>query len=69
MGVNIATEIYQKKMSDLLLGLNGVICYQDDVVVFGRNREEYAENLTKIIDRLKKSGLKLNKEKCSFGQS
>ena len=50
-------------MSDLLLGLNGAICYQDDVVVFGRNREEHAENLTKVIERLRKSGLKLNKDK------
>ena len=46
-----------------------VICYQDDVVVFGRNREEHAENLTKVIERLRKSGLKLNKDKSSFGQS
>jgi len=33
---NIATEIYQKKMNELLMDLDGVICYLDDdtVIIF-----------------------------------
>ena len=68
MGVNIAPEIYQKKINELLMDLEGAICYLDDVVVFGKTDEEHDENLNKVMRRIFESGLKLNKEKCSYKQ-
>lgn len=68
MGVNIAPEIYQKKMNELLMDLDGVICYLDDVVVFGKTEKEHDDNLNMVMKRIMESGLKLNKDKCSYNQ-
>ena len=58
MGVNIAPEIYQRKMNELLCGLTGVICYLDDVIVYGKTADEHDENLHRVLSKIKESGLK-----------
>jgi hypothetical protein len=35
MGINLAPEVYQRKMSMLLEGVEGVVAHLDDVLVFG----------------------------------
>ena len=65
-GINIAPEIYQRKMTELLGGLDGVIIYMDDIVVFGVDGHTHDKNLTAVLERIKAAGLKLNKEKCIF---
>ena len=42
-------------------------CFLDDIVVSGGSEEEHDKNLKRVLDVIKKSGLKLN-EKCVFGQ-
>ena len=66
MGVNIAPEIFQRKMIELTEGLDGVICYLDDIIVFGESPEKHDENLKVLLEKIKNCGLKLNKQKCSF---
>ena len=39
-GISSALEHFQKRMSHILTGLNGVICLVDDVLIFGQNKEE-----------------------------
>ena len=34
---------------------------QDDIIVWGANREEHGNNLRKVLERSKSSGLKLNR--------
>ena len=68
MGINVAPEIFQRKMVDLLKGLPGAICYLDDILVFGLSDKEHDDNLNGVLERIQASGLKLNKEKCIFGQ-
>lgn len=67
MGVSVAPEIFQRKMKELLGDLNGVVCYLDDIVIYGATNEEHDQNLSKVLERIIQSGLKLNKEKCIFG--
>ena len=66
MGVNIAPEIYQRKMCELLEGIDGVLIYMDDVIVFGNSNDNHDKALHEVLNRIKNSGLKLNKEKCEF---
>ena len=66
MGVSLAPEIYQRKMTELLTGLEGVICSMDDVLVYGTKEANHDERLRKVMERIRQSGLKLNKAKCSF---
>ena len=68
MGISVAPEIFQRKMTELLEGLPGVVCYLDDIVVIGRTLAEHDSNLCKVLEAIEKSGLKLNKDKCVFRQ-
>ena len=66
MGINIAPEIFQRKINELAEGLEGVIGYMDDIVVHGATEEEHDHRLQMLLKRIKDSGLKLNQEKCEF---
>ena len=63
-GITSAPEIFQFKMNELLGGLEGVVVYMDDILVYGSNMKEHDERLSKVLHILKENGLKLNDSKC-----
>lgn len=65
-GLNAAPEKFQKIMENILQGLEGVIAFIDDIVVFGRILEEHDDRLAKVLGRLKTNNTMLNKEKCRY---
>ena len=38
----------------------------DDILIFGKTREEHDVALKKVLAKLQEAGLTLNKEKCEF---
>lgn len=40
----------------------------DDILVYGDTPEQHNVNLSKVLERIESTGLKLNKEKCKFRQ-
>lgn len=66
-GINCAPEIFQRIMTEMLAGIEGVIVYIDDVVVSGRNRKEHDARLREVLAVLEENNAMLNKEKCVFG--
>ena len=40
--------------------------YLDDIIIFSKNEEEHLQHLEEIFERLRKAGLKLKLQKCSF---
>ena len=72
-GVKCAPAIFNSNMRKLLHACNGrgpVKCAQmvDDVCLSGKSPKEHFENLAELLYRLYASGLKINKNKCSFYQ-
>ena len=67
-GINIAPEIFQRKMHELLDGLEGVAGYMDDVIVHGKDKATHDRHLQSTLERMKQVGLKLNEEKCVYAQ-
>lgn len=65
-GISAAPELFQKIMEALVAGLDGVIVYLDDVVVFGTTQDEHDKRLTALLERLEEHDVLLNKEKCLF---
>ena len=65
-GITSAPEYFQRKMSDILSGLKGVVCLIDDVLVYGATQEEHDKNLLAALNRIQDAGLTLNREKCVF---
>ena len=67
-GITSAPEHFQRRMSALLEGIEGVVCMMDDILVYGKNQEEHDERLLKVLQRLEVAGLTLNRQKCEFSQ-
>ncbi|XP_026314449.1 LOW QUALITY PROTEIN: uncharacterized protein K02A2.6-like [Hyposmocoma kahamanoa] len=64
-GLSSAPAIFQRAMESIL-GLEGVLCFLDDILISGRNRIEHLEKLKKVLQILLDAGLTLRKEKCEF---
>jgi hypothetical protein len=69
-GLTNAAAVFQRMMDHVLRGLHWthVLCYIDDVIVFGANREEHNQRLGVVLKKLAEANLGLNLGKCSFGK-
>ena len=65
-GVASAPSIFQKTMDLLLQGMDGVMCYLDDILVSGRTELEHLENLRKVLQKFQDHGIRVKKPKCAF---
>ena len=45
-------EVYQKIMHDLVADIDGAICYIDDLIVYGKTRDEHNAALECVMQRL-----------------
>jgi hypothetical protein len=45
-----------------------VMVYMDDIIIFSKNKEDHAEHLKIVFNRLRKYNVALNKSKCKFCQ-
>ena len=53
-------------MSELLTGLQGVLCQMDDILVFGKDEAEHDQRLDAVLKRIEEAGATLNPQKCEF---
>ena len=68
-GISSAPELFQKRMSQILEGLPGVLCLIDDIIIFGKTQAEHDERLIATLKRLQTSRVTLNSEKCEFNKT
>ncbi|XP_037509314.1 uncharacterized protein K02A2.6-like [Rhipicephalus sanguineus] len=68
-GITSAPEYFQKQMARILEGQEGVANMRDDILVFGRTRQEHDARLSQVLSRLAKAGITSNEDKCRFGVS
>ena len=69
MGLCNSPDIFQEKMSDLMIGLEFVRVYIDDLLVVTKDTwEDHLQKVSKVFDRLSEVGLKVNIKKSFFGQ-
>ena len=66
MGSKVASDIFQRMLGSVYIGLPGVTGIADDMVIFGRNEEEHDRNLILFLETTRKNGLVLNKRKLQF---
>jgi len=67
-GISSAAEVFQNAIRETLSGIPGTLNISDDILVSGRNQAEHDENLRACFQRLRESGLTLNREKCVFNK-
>jgi len=68
-GITSAPELFQKRMSSILGGMDGVVCLIDDILVFGKTRVEHDRRLDQVLKCLLSAGLTLNAGKCEFSKT
>lgn len=67
-GISSAPEIFQRRMTEILHNLDGVICHMDDILIHAPDRETHDQRVRAALQRLKEAGLTLN-EKCEFSKN
>ena len=67
-GLCNAAATFQRIIEKVLVGLqwNILAIYLDDIIVFSRTFDLHIKHLETVIERLQKSGLRLNALKCQF---
>jgi hypothetical protein len=71
MGLCNDPNIFQEKMSELMMGLEFARAYIDDLFVItrGTHEEEHLDHLDQVLTRLSEAGLKVNASKSFFCRS
>lgn len=67
-GLSSAPAIFQKTIEVVLSGIEGVICFLDDVLITGKNQTEHLSRLKSVLDKFREAGLTLREDKCEFFQ-
>ena len=65
-GITSAPEHFQKRMSNILNGLEGVLGLIDDILIFGKDMSEHDQRLEAAMTRIQNAGVTLNSTKCAF---
>ena len=70
MGIAVSPDIFQGKMSELMMALEYVKAYLDDLLIISKKTLKYhIEKLRVVPTKLRSAGLKINAAKsvfCSF---
>ena len=65
-GLAQAPAFFQKLINMVLSQLDFAMGYLDDIIIFSKTEEEHLDHLTQVFERLRRAGLKLKLQKCSF---
>ncbi|UYV78474.1 hypothetical protein LAZ67_16001621 [Cordylochernes scorpioides] len=66
-GISLAPEYFQRVRSIILQGMDGVMCYLDDILIFASDSKTHDRILRLVLRKLKEAKVTLNKAKCVFG--
>ena len=69
LGINAASEIFQRVISQLICGVAGAINLSDEIIIHGADQAEHDARLDALLRRLSGLGLTLNPIKCEFAKS
>lgn len=64
-GLASALAVFQQETDKILQQLK-VVCYLDDVLVYGKNKGGHFKNLSAVLSRIQEDVMKLNPDKCEF---
>jgi Retroviral aspartyl protease./Reverse transcriptase (RNA-dependent DNA polymerase). len=69
MGLLGCPASFQRMMEKFMRGIPNVIVYIDDLLIHSKNHEDHLVSLEKVLQRLEENHMKLNIEKCFFGNT
>ena len=66
-GISSAPEVYSKAIKTLFEGIRNVDTSMDDIIVWGKTKEEHDKVLEEVLHVAQENNLRLNRDKCQFG--
>ncbi len=67
MGIACSPDIFQAKMSELMVALEFIQAYINDLLYITKGSlDDHLSKLRQVLIRLRCAGLKVNAAKCSF---
>ena len=67
MGLKIAADVFQREMTKLMEGIDGVLVYIDDLLIITKGTfEEHVEGIKLVLQRMKEKDLQINIDKSKF---
>ena len=66
-GLHVSSGIFQTAIDHVLRGIDGVLAYQDDVIIFGRTRDEHDCRLRELLQRFVDRNVAIKPFNCVFG--
>ena len=66
MGSKVASDVFQKKLDSVHIGLPVVTGIADDMVIYCRTEEEHDRNLILFLETTRQNGLILNNKQLQF---
>ena len=64
-GISSAPEHFQRRMSAILEGIDGVLCQMDDILIFGATQSHHDERIREVPRRPQKENVTLNRRNVS----
>ena len=61
-GLKSSQDDFQRKINECLEGLPGVVAIIDDILIYGRTREEHDQNLCNVIKCSLENGIRFNED-------
>ncbi len=65
-GLHSLTAQFQRVMANLLIDIEGVQVYVDDIVIASLTEAEHRKTVREVIKRLNEANFRLNHDKCAF---
>ena len=68
-GTNSASELFQHVVSEQIRDIPNVMNVSDDIIIFGKTKQEHDNALEAVFNRFAKIGLTLDKKKCELSKN
>ena len=68
MGLKGCPAAFQRLMDTVLKDVKNCLIYIDDILCYGKSKQEAIDTFAKVLARIRKYGLKINLSKCLFLQ-
>ena len=68
-GITTGSKQFQRCMAEKLIGLEGVECNIDDILIHGKTQEEHDQRLHAVLNKLKEAHITLNPDKYEFSKT
>ncbi|VDP89353.1 unnamed protein product [Echinostoma caproni] len=65
----MSSDLFQSAIDSVIEELDGVLAYQDDVLIFGLNKKEHDARFTQLLERFAAKNVAIKPFKCVFGVS